>query len=151
MASNNLAKGLKRSALTLALSMCFVGAAIAANSGGLRISIKGADGQPVAGATVRLSSPSSLISKSGVTDANGNVNIVGGSIALEARQRMGLSQAQFAEALGIPRKTLHDKLRKHGLNFADGGAHTIPGGPLGSPGGFTGSGGVSGLGGVGLR
>jgi two-component system C4-dicarboxylate transport response regulator DctD len=21
--------------------------------------------------------------------------------------------------LGIPRKTLHDKLRKHGLNFAD--------------------------------
>jgi two-component system C4-dicarboxylate transport response regulator DctD len=26
--------------------------------------------------------------------------------------------------LGIPRKTLHDKLRKHGLNFADSGAHT---------------------------
>ena len=28
------------------------------------------------------------------------------------------------EALGVPRKTLHDKLRKHGLNFADAaGAH----------------------------
>jgi two-component system C4-dicarboxylate transport response regulator DctD len=27
-----------------------------------------------------------------------------------------------AEALGIPRKTLHDKLRKHGLSFADSGA-----------------------------
>ncbi len=38
----------------------------------------------------------------------GNVNIVGGSIALEARQRMGLSQAQFAEALGIPKRTLQD-------------------------------------------
>jgi two-component system C4-dicarboxylate transport response regulator DctD len=27
----------------------------------------------------------------------------------------------LAEALGVPRKTLHDKLRKHGLNFADSG------------------------------
>ncbi|WP_025128451.1 sigma-54 dependent transcriptional regulator [Pseudomonas sp. PH1b] len=32
------------------------------------------------------------------------------------------SMRSLAEALGIPRKTLHDKLRKHGLNFADGGA-----------------------------
>lgn len=76
MSSNNFGNSLKRSALTLALSMCFVGAAIAAD-GGLRITINGADGQPVAGATVRLSSPSSLVSKTGVTDANGNVNIVG--------------------------------------------------------------------------
>ncbi|MFJ2984047.1 MULTISPECIES: sigma-54-dependent transcriptional regulator [unclassified Pseudomonas] len=30
------------------------------------------------------------------------------------------SMRSLAEALGIPRKTLHDKLRKHGLNF-DGG------------------------------
>ncbi|MBV4460861.1 sigma-54 dependent transcriptional regulator [Pseudomonas sp. COR58] len=30
------------------------------------------------------------------------------------------SVRSLAEALGIPRKTLHDKLRKHGLNFADG-------------------------------
>ncbi|WP_095082176.1 sigma-54 dependent transcriptional regulator [Pseudomonas sp. Irchel s3h17] len=29
------------------------------------------------------------------------------------------SLRSVAEALGIPRKTLHDKLRKHGLNFAD--------------------------------
>ena len=33
------------------------------------------------------------------------------------------SVRSLAEALGIPRKTLHDKLRKHGLNFADSGAH----------------------------
>jgi two-component system C4-dicarboxylate transport response regulator DctD len=26
----------------------------------------------------------------------------------------------LAEALGVPRKTLHDKLRKHGLNFESG-------------------------------
>ncbi|WP_455923027.1 sigma-54-dependent transcriptional regulator [Pseudomonas putida] len=30
------------------------------------------------------------------------------------------SLRSLAEALGIPRKTLHDKLRKHGLNFAAG-------------------------------
>ena len=77
MISNSFAKGLKRSTLALALSMCFVGAAIAADSGGLRISISSANGQPVAGATVKASSPSSLSFKSGVTDANGNVNLVG--------------------------------------------------------------------------
>ena len=77
MASNYIVKGLKRSALTLALSMCFAGAALAADAGGLRITIKNAGGQPVAGATVKLSSPSSLSSKTGVTDENGNVNIVG--------------------------------------------------------------------------
>ncbi|MGY3172106.1 two-component system C4-dicarboxylate transport response regulator DctD [Pseudomonas sp. TE12234] len=32
------------------------------------------------------------------------------------------SLRSVAEALGIPRKTLHDKLRKHGLSFADSGA-----------------------------
>lgn len=77
MSSNSLAKGLKRSALALALSVCFVGAAIAADSGGLRITISSADGQPVAGATVTARSPSSLSFKTGVTDANGNVNLVG--------------------------------------------------------------------------
>ncbi|MCO7610402.1 sigma-54 dependent transcriptional regulator [Pseudomonas chlororaphis] len=32
------------------------------------------------------------------------------------------SMRSLAQALGIPRKTLHDKLRKHGLSFADSGA-----------------------------
>ena len=36
------------------------------------------------------------------------------------------SVRSVAEALGIPRKTLHDKLRKHGLSFADSVAHTQP-------------------------
>jgi len=31
------------------------------------------------------------------------------------------SLRSLAEALGVPRKTLHDKLRKHGLSFADSG------------------------------
>ena len=77
MASNYFAKGLKRSALTLALSMCFVGAAFAADTGGLRITITGNGGQPVAGATVKVSSPSSLVSKTGVTNADGSINLVG--------------------------------------------------------------------------
>src|SRR5690606_36789017 len=77
MASSKIAKGLKRSALTLALSMCFVGAALAAETGGLRIVITGTGGQPVAGATVKASSPSSLVSKTGTTSADGSVNLVG--------------------------------------------------------------------------
>lgn len=77
MASNNLAKGLKRSALTLALGLCFVGAAIAAETGGLRITITGNGGTPLAGATVKVSSPASLISKTGVTAADGTLTLNG--------------------------------------------------------------------------
>ncbi|UCJ17197.1 sigma-54 dependent transcriptional regulator [Pseudomonas sp. MM211] len=41
-------------------------------------------------------------------------------IAAELTRNHG-SLRSLAEALGVPRKTLHDKLRKHGLNFADAG------------------------------
>ena len=40
-------------------------------------------------------------------------------IAAEMAKPHG-SLRSLAEALGVPRKTLHDKLRKHGLNFAAG-------------------------------
>lgn len=40
-------------------------------------------------------------------------------IAAELARPHG-SMRSLAEALGIPRKTLHDKLRKHGLNFEGG-------------------------------
>jgi two-component system C4-dicarboxylate transport response regulator DctD len=33
------------------------------------------------------------------------------------------SVRSLAEALGLPRKTLHDKLRKHGLSFGDSGSN----------------------------
>ena len=46
--------------------MCFAGAAWA-DTGGLRIAINDASGQPLAGATVKVSSPDSLVSRSGVT------------------------------------------------------------------------------------
>ncbi len=55
--------------------MCFVGAAIAAETGGLRIAVTGPQGKPVAGATVRVSSPSSLVTKTAVTEADGSVRI----------------------------------------------------------------------------
>ena len=35
-------------------------------------------------------------------------------------ERSHSSMRSLAQALGIPRKTLHDKLRKHGLNFESG-------------------------------
>src|SRR3546814_940742 len=57
--------------------MCFVGAAIAAETGGLRITISGSDGQPIPGATVSVSSPDSLVSKTAVTEADGSVRLTG--------------------------------------------------------------------------
>lgn len=68
---------LRRSAISVAIGMCFMGAALAAETGGLRIAITGAGGKPVAGATVRVSSPSSLVTKTGTTEADGTVRIAG--------------------------------------------------------------------------
>ncbi|MGO4479855.1 carboxypeptidase regulatory-like domain-containing protein [Massilia sp. 2TAF26] len=68
---------LRRSAVSLAVGMCFIGAAWAAETGGLRISITGAGGKPVAGATVKISSPSSLVTKTVVTEADGSVRVAG--------------------------------------------------------------------------
>ena len=34
------------------------------------------------------------------------------------------SLRSLAEALGVPRKTLHDKLRKHGLLFSGSGGNS---------------------------
>ncbi|MBO9501720.1 TonB-dependent receptor [Brevundimonas sp. A19_0] len=46
-------------------------------TGALRITVTGNDGLPLAGATVTVSSPSSLVTRSGVTDADGRVRIGG--------------------------------------------------------------------------
>ncbi|RZJ18882.1 MAG: TonB-dependent receptor [Brevundimonas sp.] len=53
-------------------------AAIAqSQTGSLRVTIAGSDGQPLAGATVRVSSPDSLISRSATTDDQGRARLVG--------------------------------------------------------------------------
>ncbi|MEZ5545340.1 MAG: TonB-dependent receptor [Lysobacteraceae bacterium] len=62
--------------LAVALSMCFAGAALA-DTGGLRISITSSSGTPVAGATVKVSSPSSLVTRTGVTAEDGSVRLQG--------------------------------------------------------------------------
>ena len=76
MTSKKFVKGMRRSMLATALSMCFAGAALA-ETGNLRISITNPSGAPIAGATVKVSSPSSLVSKTGVTGADGSVRLQG--------------------------------------------------------------------------
>ena len=68
---------LRRSAVALAIGVCFAGAVWAAETGGLRISIADTGGKPLAGATVKISSPSSLVAKTAVTEADGTVRVVG--------------------------------------------------------------------------
>lgn len=77
MVSRNFVKGLRRTALTTALSMCLAGSLMAAETGGLRITITSSDGAPVPGATVEVSSPDSLVSKTAVTAADGTVRLRG--------------------------------------------------------------------------
>ena len=76
MASKNFVKSMRRNMLAVALSMCFAGAALA-DTGGLRISITSSSGTPVAGATVKVSSPSSLVTRTGVTAEDGSVRLQG--------------------------------------------------------------------------
>jgi len=72
-----LSKGVSRAALSVALGMCFATGAMAqAQTGALRITVTG-NGGPVAGATVIVSSPDSLVTKTGVTDAEGRVRVSG--------------------------------------------------------------------------
>lgn len=46
-------------------------------TGSLRVQVSGEGGAPLAGATVSVSSPSSLVSRTGVTDASGSVRLAG--------------------------------------------------------------------------
>ena len=46
-------------------------------TGSLRVSVTGSSGQPLVGATVNVSSPSSLVSKSAVTDSTGRARLMG--------------------------------------------------------------------------
>jgi hypothetical protein len=67
----------QRSLVAIAAGLCLAGAVFAAETGGLRISVTSADGKPVAGATVKISSPSSLVTKTAVTEADGTIRVTG--------------------------------------------------------------------------
>ena len=53
------------------------GAMAQSQTGSLSVSVSGSAGQPVAGATVKISSPDSLVAKTGTTGADGSVRIAG--------------------------------------------------------------------------
>jgi hypothetical protein len=53
------------------------GAMAQAATGGLRVSITGENGEALSGATVKISSPDSLVAKTGVTGADGSVRVSG--------------------------------------------------------------------------
>jgi len=59
--------------------------------------------------------------ENGVVGLNAQVEAFERSLISAELGRPHNSLRSLAEALGLPRKTLHDKLRKHGLNFADTG------------------------------
>ena len=83
--------------LTLAASTLFVCAALSstafADTGALRVNISDAEGNPVVGAVVTASSPDSLLSKSGVTNEDGDVRLAGLDPAGVAHQLFVMSIA----------------------------------------------------------
>jgi hypothetical protein len=73
---NSIKSRLQLTAAALLLSVAFSSAAIA-DTGGLQVRVTDADGNPVAGASIHASTSESLTTKSGTTDANGSVRLVG--------------------------------------------------------------------------
>ena len=67
---------IKLTAAALLLSVAFSSTAFA-DTGGLQVRVTDADGNPVAGASIHASTSDSLTTKSGTTDANGGVRLMG--------------------------------------------------------------------------
>ncbi len=61
----------------VALAMAFFSLQALADTGALKVKVTGPDGSPVVGATVRASTVESLTAKSGLTDENGEVRLIG--------------------------------------------------------------------------
>jgi hypothetical protein len=75
---NNTKRGrFKRSAAALLLGAAISSTIVFADTGGLRVTVTDASGNPVAGATVNASTIESLTAKSGVTGADGQVSLIG--------------------------------------------------------------------------
>jgi hypothetical protein len=73
---NQLTGRLKLTAAALLLSVAFSSAAIA-DTGGLRVKVTDADGNPIAGASVNARTSESLTTRSGTTNANGEARLMG--------------------------------------------------------------------------
>ena len=73
---NSIRGRLQLTAAALLLSVAFSSTAFA-DTGGLQVIVTDADGNPVAGASIHASTSESLTTKSGTTDADGNVRLVG--------------------------------------------------------------------------
>lgn len=77
MSNKRLRLGVSRIALGAALSLVVTGAALAQSSGALRVTITSKGGQPLAGATVIIKAPDSLVTKTVTTDSQGKVRVGG--------------------------------------------------------------------------
>ncbi len=64
-------------ALAAMAGALLLSAAAYAETGGLRIAVTGSDGKPLSGVTVKISSPSSLVTKVAATEADGTVRVSG--------------------------------------------------------------------------
>ena len=89
-----LTKGVSRVALGMALSVCVAGVALAQSTGALRVAVTGPNGAPLAGATVTIKSPDSLVTRTGVTDADGRVRVSG--LDPSTNYTVSISQAGYS-------------------------------------------------------
>lgn len=76
--NNNFSKTFRKSVTAIAVSAVIgFSASVYANTGGLKFQVTDAEGKPVIGAVVSVSTPESLVSRQGVTDENGFLRLSG--------------------------------------------------------------------------
>jgi hypothetical protein len=77
MKNSNLKRNFKRSIAAIAVTTVLGMSTAFADTGGLKFQVTDADGKPVAGAVVNVSTSESLVSRKGVTDENGYLRLSG--------------------------------------------------------------------------
>ena len=90
-------------------------------TGGLRVTVNGPDGAPLAGATVTVSSPLSLVSRTGVTDSAGFVRLSGLDPAANYTVTISAPNYETFTATGIAVTSNSDLSQ----TFSIGGASTV--------------------------
>mgnify|MGYP000157644552 CR=1 FL=1 len=106
----SFSKNFKRSVAAIAVSTILGMSTASADTGGLKFQVTDATGKPVAGAVVNVHTSESLVSRKGVTDANGYLRLSG----LDPSTKYEVEIKKTEEKQKIP-KEFKEELKASGL------------------------------------
>ncbi len=112
-------------AFAVAAALGLSGSVLAADTGGLKIRVTDKNGSPIAGATVLVKAPDSLVSKNAVSDADGYVSLRGLDASNQYTVSINGSNIQSFEANEVRVITGKSLNLSYQVNSASGSMETI--------------------------